>query len=384
MSSRLRLGLFYFAVFLGTGANTPYISLFFAEHGLSGAQIGMILSAPMMARALTGPAVAVWADGFALRRTALALLALTALVFFAATAAARGFWPWLILWFCASTAYAALQPLVDVIALRRSRREGFNYGWSRSFGSISFIVANFGCGALLALTGTTTIVVWVAAAAGLSALWALRLPAEPVLEDPAAALRKRDRWRGAGKLLADRRFMLAIVSTGFVLAGQAFYYGFSTLLWRKQGISEPMIGGLWAIGVVAEIVFMWLSGPISRRLGPAGLLALGAVLAIIRWFAYAFSPPLWALMLLQTMHAGSFMMAWMASLQFAERFAPPESASAAQMLNSAIPTGLMIGLATLASGPLFDAFGAGGYLAMAAMAGVGLVGAAMLSHTLKT
>ena len=383
MSSRLRLGLFYFAVYLGTGANSPYIGLFFAERGLTGAQIGMILAAPMLARALTGPTVAVWADGFTLRRTPLALLSLAAMLFYAAVAGVHGFWAWLAIWFCTSTCYAALQPLADVIALKRARLERFNYGWSRSFGSISFILANFGCGALLAFTGPSVVLAWTATAAGLVALSALRLPDDRV-HDGGARLSLIDRWRGAGALLADRRFMLAIVSCGFVLAGQAFYYGFSTLLWRRQGIPEALIGALWATGVVIEIVFMWGLGRIARRMGPAMLLGLGAVLALIRWTAYAFSPPLWALWPLQTLHAGSFAMAWIASLQFVERFAPPHAASAAQMLNSAIPLGLMIGLATLASGPLFDAFGARGYLAMAGLAVVGLCGAVALARTART
>jgi PPP family 3-phenylpropionic acid transporter len=383
MSSKLRIGLFYVAVLLGTGANTPYIALFFAEHGLSGAQMGVILSAPMLARAFTGPAVAVWADGFALRRTPLIALGLIAAAFYGLVAAARGFWPWLALWFCASTAYAALQPLCDVIALKRARAEGFNFGWPRSLGSMAFVAASFGCGALLPVTGTTTVVVWTACAAALAALVAARLPSEPVRDDPTVVPRRRDRWAGAGRLLLDRRFMLAVLSVGCVLAGQAFYYGFSTLIWRRQGISESLIGALWATGVVAEIVFMWMAGRIARRVGPATLLGLGAAMAAVRWTIYAFTPPLPVLFLFQTFHAGSFAMAWIASLRLVERLAPPENASAAQMLGNALPLGLMIGLATLASGPLFDAFGALGYLAMAALGVLGLIGSFLVGCTLK-
>jgi len=68
----------------------------------------------------------------------------------------------------------------------------------------------------------------------------------------------------------------------------------------------------------------------------------------------------------------------MASLQMMERLAPPQSASAAQTFSSALSTGLLIGIATLASGPLFDAVGAAGYFAMAATAGCGLAGALIL------
>eukprot|EP01041_Mallomonas_annulata_P015898 gene15898-33498_t len=50
MSLPVRLGLFYSAIFIGVGAGSPYMPLWFAERGLSGAQIGLILSLPMIAR----------------------------------------------------------------------------------------------------------------------------------------------------------------------------------------------------------------------------------------------------------------------------------------------------------------------------------------------
>ncbi|CAN7280922.1 MFS transporter [Phenylobacterium sp. LjRoot164] len=76
MSQPLRLGLFYAALFVGTGASSPYIPVWFASRGLSGAEIGLILSAPMLARAVTAPAIAMWADSFSLRRTPLILMGL--------------------------------------------------------------------------------------------------------------------------------------------------------------------------------------------------------------------------------------------------------------------------------------------------------------------
>ena len=74
MSLPIRLGLFYSAIFVGTGAASPYMPVWFADRGLSGAQIGLILSLPMLARVFTAPLIAVWADSFQLRRTALAFL----------------------------------------------------------------------------------------------------------------------------------------------------------------------------------------------------------------------------------------------------------------------------------------------------------------------
>src|SRR5581483_8644530 len=76
MPLTVRLGLFYGAIFVGTGASSPYLPVWFAHHGLSGAQIGLILSLPGLARVVTAPLLGVWADSFRLRRTALLIMAL--------------------------------------------------------------------------------------------------------------------------------------------------------------------------------------------------------------------------------------------------------------------------------------------------------------------
>jgi PPP family 3-phenylpropionic acid transporter len=139
-----------------------------------------------------------------------------------------------------------------------------------------------------------------------------------------------------------------------------------------------MTGVLWATGVTAEIGFMWFMEPWRRRMGPRNLLTIGAVAAIARWGALALSPPLWMLFPLQTLHALSYAATFFASLLLVERLSTPRNASAAQALNSALSGGVLAGLATMASGPLFDRFGPRGYLLMVAMSAVGLAGAVRL------
>ena len=41
--------------------------------------------------------------------------------------------------------------------------------------------------------------------------------------------------------------MTAILAIGAVQATHAFYYGFSAIAWKAQGISETMTGQLWAM-----------------------------------------------------------------------------------------------------------------------------------------
>lgn len=378
MPQTLRLGLYYATIFIGTGVSLPYMPVWFRAHGLTGAQIGLLLSVPMLARIVNGPALAVWADGFRLRRTPLILLGIGAGLAYAAVGLLQGFWPWLAAWLVASALLSAMPPLADVMTLRAARAGGFNYGLPRGVGSLAFVVGNLGMGALLSRHfPVDAVVVWTAAAAlSAGALARLLLPAQPVHEDGETP-RRRDRWKGVGALLTNRPFLLAVGSAALIQATHAFYYAFSALIWRGQHISDSLIGALWAVGVAAEIGFMWFLEPWRRRVGPEKLVIAGGLAALARWTAMAFSPPLWALFPLQALHALSFTATFMGSLALIERLAPREHASAAQTVSSALSGGLLIGLATLLSGAVFDWAGPLGYLSMSLLTAIGLAGAVM-------
>ena len=375
MSLPIRLGLFYSAIFVGTGASSPYMPVWFAHHGLNGAEIGLVLSLPLLARAFTAPLLAVWADSFKLRRTALCFMALAVAGAYALMALPLGFGGWMVVWFAASSAFSTISPLTDVIVLNRARTDGFNFGWPRGIGSVAFIVANVVMGAVLTKGSPELVLVWITAAVALTALAArYLLPPDPVHEEGHLA-GASDRWAGIGQLLRDPAFMTAAVSCGLIQSAHAFYYSFSTLAWKQQGIPESMTCVLWGVGVATEVAFMWFLEPWRRRVGPRNLLVLGGAAAIVRWTALAFAPPLWLVFPLQTLHAFSYAATFLASLQLIERLSTPRNASAAQAINSALSGGLLMGIATMASGPLFDRFGAHGYLLMAAMCAAGLAGA---------
>jgi len=380
MSSLTRLSVFYVALYLGTGVSLPYIATYLRDRGMSGAAIGLILAIPMLAKPFTGPALAVWADGFTLRRSPMVLLSLGAGLGYAALLIAPGAIGLAIAWFIGQTLLSTVSPLLDVVTLRRARSEGFNYGLPRGTGSAAFIVANLMMGVMLTFAAPAIIPIWIALSALLAALAAgVFVPPERVHAEGAKPLGS-ERWKDLGALLRDRTFVLAVMTVGLIQGAHAFYYGFSTILWRNQGISEPIIGLLWGVGVAAEVGFMWFLEPWRRKVGPEKLLILGGVAAVLRWIAYAFAPPLWMLFPMQALHALTFAATFMASLRLIEKLTQPANASAGQALNSAFSGGFTLGVATLCAGPLFDAFGSYGYLAMAVTAALGLAGAIILNR----
>ena len=383
MTSAPRMALQYILLFGASGVTLPFAGLWFRAQGLSGAQIGVLLAIPMLARALTGPLIAVWADGFRRRRTPIALLGLAMAVGYGGAGLVHGIVLWAVFWLIGATAAAALIPLSDVLTLKVAAREGFPFSLPRGCGSAAFVVANVVMGWLLTRMSADVVIIWAVAASLLIAVTAWRiLPDERVGDD--GPLSGFERFRGLGRLAADPVFMTAIFAVGAVQAAHAFYYGFSAILWRAQGVAESMTGLLWAFSVMVEIGFMWVVEPWRRRrgIGPWFILALGAGAAVLRWTVMAFAPPLWLLWPLQTLHALTFAATYLAGVQIVERLCPPDSHTAAQTLSSALSAGVLIGLATLASGPLYDVFGSRAYLSMAGLALVGGVTGLLLARRL--
>ena len=374
MTAARRLALHYVLLFAATGVSLPFAGLWLSAQGFSAAQIGGLLAAPMFARLVSGPVIAVWADGFHRRRTPIALLAAVACVAYCVAGLGQGVWIQGGAWFVAATAMAALIPLTDVLSLQAARRADFAFAWPRGCGSAAFVTANVLMGAILSGATVDAVILAVAAASGLMALTAATLlPTDPV----AVRQKARKRLADVGGLIRDRLFMTALLAIGAIQATHAFYYGFSAIAWKAQGIDERTTGLLWAFSVIVEIGFMWWIEPWRRRrgIGALTILAIGGLAAVLRWSALAFAPPLMLLWPLQALHALTFAATYLAGVEIIERLAPPGRHTAAQTLNSMMAAGVLIGSATLASGPLYGAFGALGYLSMSGLGLIGLVAA---------
>lgn len=374
MPTALRLGLVYVALYVGSAASTPFMPIWLSERGLTGAQVGLVLSLPMLFQILTSPALALWADRFRLRRTPIAWLAAGTCAAYLTLAGLQGLPALALAWLLAASLYMALPPLIDVIALSRAQAEWFNYGLPRGLGSAAYIGAAIVTGALVTAISVDVALAWMILAAGLTALSArFLLPSDPAPGRGASS--DGGGLAGLRTLVRDPVFLLAMGSAGLIQSAHAFYYAFSALAWKAQGLPESLTGLLWGLGVGVEVVFLWFGSRLQNRLGPRHLLVIGGVAGVLRWTLMAAAPPLWALVPLQALHALTYTAVFLASIQLASRLSGPQTASAAQLVNAALQGGVLSGLATLASGPLFDSVGAGGYLAMSGMAATGLLGA---------
>ena len=363
----LKLGLFYAAYFLYGGVQLPFFPLWLESRGLDASAIGVVIAVPMVVRIIFTPIIGHQVDRRSALKATLVIVSAAACVGTVVVGLAQSFWSIFVAVTLASIAYAPLPSLSDAYALNGLRVRGKAYGPVRLWGSVSFIVANVGAGFLLGYIAPSQLIWLVASAFFLTFLAALALaPLEPHTPRPeGVSPSPRSLW-------SNRPFVLVIAAAGLTQASHAFYYGFSTLEWRGVGLSGTLIGVLWGVGVVAEVILFAVSGRLPRAIAPTLMIAVGAGGAVIRWVAMAFEPSIAVLLPLQILHAGSFAATHIGAMAFLSRAVPRELAATAQGTLATV-TGLLTASATGLSGLIYAASGSRTYLVMAAMASVGVI-----------
>ncbi len=358
-----RVGIVIATGFAAAAVNSAYLPLWFADHGLSAAEIGQVVGAAALLRVVGGPLGGWAADRLGRPQAVLATAAAMAALSAALLPRLHGLMPLLLATALLGAGSALLSPLTDAIALALALLRRLEYGPTRAWGSIAYMLATAGAGALLARSGTAAVPALLATGYAAAALLAFRIPA---VDRPPRAT------GGTLAVLHDHGFRLALLATALIQGSHAAYYSFAPLHWRAAGISDTAIGLLIAEGIVAEIaLFLWGRNLVDR-LGPARLTAIAAIACLVRWTALAFVTAIPALALLQLLHAATFACQHLSTM-LVLRSLPPERAGIAQTLTSALGFSAATAALVWLTGHLYAGWAGLSFLPMAAVGGAGLL-----------
>lgn len=368
----LRLALFYVALFGAIGIQLPFFPLWLAAKGLDAATIGLALALPHLVRVAAIPVATRLADRMGALRGALIVASVGAVLTHAALGLTDGALAVLLAIAVASIVLTPVVPLCDAYALKGLGARGIAYGPVRLWGSAAFIAGNVGAGTAIGWIAAVDLIWLMVAAFALLAAAALALA--PVDVAPRAPAPGRARH-----LLTSPAFLLMAVAIGLIQASHATYYGFSAVDWSRKGLDGAVIGALWALGVVAEVVLFALSARLPAAFGATTLIGIGAGSAVLRWAAMALDPPVLLLPALQLLHGLSFGATHLGTMQYLARVAPEGGRATAQG-DVATVMGLVGAGALWLSGLLY---GRSGSLAYAAMALAAAAGGAIVLLTVR-
>jgi MFS transporter, PPP family, 3-phenylpropionic acid transporter len=368
------ISLFFAAVFLFIGVHLPFWPVWLTAHGVAATEIGILLSVSSWIRAFAPPLIAQIADRTGKTKPLIVWMVAATLASHFLFLFVDGFWPLLAVSALVALTFGAILPLSENLAMRVSHDHGFDYGRVRLWGSLTFIVgASFG-GRLLVGREADFILTLLLGTLGLTLIASLALPSLP------AVPKMQGTRRPIVHLLSRPIFIVFLLAVGLTQASHAALYGFGTLHWRAAGIADDVIGMLWAEGVIAEIALFAFSGAVARRLGPMRLLALGVAAGLIRWCVLGLTTELWALVAVQGLHALTFAATHLAAMHFLLRAVPASYSSTAQSLYSGLAAGALMGVAMIAAGALYGAFGGAAFLSMAALSLAGGIAAIFLAR----
>ncbi|MGG9999945.1 MFS transporter [Pseudovibrio ascidiaceicola] len=344
-----------------------YFPLFLEDINFTPVQIAFTIALPNIVRIFATPVMTSISDRAGRRRHSMALFSVIALISFWALIYSNDYWVVIGLVIFLSIFYTPIQPLQDAYAYETVSTLGLNYGPMRSWGSIAFVVATLIGGWYLTFGEPAELLFLTVGSLGVLALTSVLLPGMP---SESRSSSKESVW--AAEELRDPQFLLVVLSGGLLLGSFSALYAFASIFWLSVGISDAMVGGLWAIGTLAEIgIFVWGSF-FMRHLGAWGLMVTGGVASIIRWVLFPYATETWSAVLLQLLHAGSFGMVFLGMVAYTSKLVSSKRLGTAQGLTQTA-FGVVMGVSGIASGWLYAIEQAYAFYLMAGICCVGVL-----------
>ena len=368
-----RMWVFFAGYFIFGGVAVPFFPVWLDARGLTDVEIAQVIAIPALVRVLLTPLAGIYADRAPNRRFAVITFTLPAVFIFLFAWPATGFWPLLLSTGIAFTIWGLALPPAEALALTGVRRFNLDYGRMRTGGSLAFIAANLGAGALLSLFDTEAIYFFILFTLTTSVLVSFVLPVTPpavrALDDAS-----RPDSRPSREVIGNVRFLALVIAVGLVLGSHAMLYSFGSIEWTRLGFSGFDIGAFWAFSLACEIALFMYAKRLLGRIDAHAFLLVGAVATVLRWTLFPFVPAFGfaGFALLQCLHGLTFGATYFGVQQLIARLIPERMTASAQGIFAMVAGGLLA-VITSVSGPIYHAFCIDGFWLMAPVAGVGLV-----------
>jgi len=355
------LGAFYFTSFAVLGVQLPYFNLYLESLGFDGLQIGILAAAIPLGKVVFGPIWTLWADRIGARKGMAVLSVALAAVAFSLLFGSTRFLAICAVLYLYSALLSPLLPLVEATTLELADRHRWQYGRIRVWGSVGFVVTALALGPFFDSFAIRYVLHAILAASLINLVATAAIPSVP----PRATWGRRD----LSVSLLRPGVMLFFGCTLLMQASHGGYYAFFSIVLDGAGYSRGTIGGLWALGVAAEMVAMVASTALLRRFGVASLMTGCLGLAVVRWGLNAATSWLPALLVAQLLHAFTFGAFHVAAVTGTHRLFPESLRSSGQSLYSGLTYGAGNALGFLGAGAIYKWGGPGPmFLAAAGMA----------------
>ena len=343
-----RLSAVYFFYFALLGAWLPYWSLFLQEQGFDAAAIGY-LSAILMATKIAAPSIWGWlADKTGKRLAIIRWGNFLALLAFLGIFISRDFWALVAVVTVYSFFWNAVLPQFEVITLDFLKQRFNYYSQIRLWGSIGFILAVALLGLWFDYFSLQTLPPILALL--LAAIWLSSLSIKAVPTARVAATSS-----GIWTALKQPGVLAFFVVALLLQFSHGPYYTFYSIYLEQLGFERSIIGMLWSLGVVAEVLLFTVMHRLLQRWSIRSILVVSLLLSALRWYLIGYHAQNFALLVFaQLLHAASFGSFHAVAIEYVRRYFANGHQGQGQALYSGFGFGAGGALGALASGLIWE------------------------------
>lgn len=295
-----RLSAYYFSYFAFVGAFSPYFTLYLQSIALTATDIALLMSLMQVMRVLA-PGMWGWlAEHLGRRLTIIRLSAWASLVGFSVFFFTTRFEGLFLAMALMAFFWSAALPLVESLTFAHLGAQAGRYGSIRVWGSVGFIAAVLGLGYLLDFLPLDSVLWITAAILAAIALSAAALPeaARPLAHRESASLRETLRRPEVRALL---------VACFLMSAAHGALYVFYSIFLVDHGYDKSVVGWMWSIGVIAEILVFMFMPRLVRRHSMRAILIFAFACAVVRFLAIGWGVGSFAVLVFaQLLHGATF------------------------------------------------------------------------------
>ena len=371
-----KFSLVYFSIFIVIGINAPFFPLWLSSKGFTERYIAIILATSVLTKLLANPFFAGLGDKYGNRKIPMLYLSFISTIILFSLNIFNSLY---LIAFMAITSwalFAPLMPLTESLTTTAIKKYNFDYGNTRLWGSVSFIIIAFFGGIIIEKYGLKYVPI-------LMTIGALFLFLSIVIMPTIPSLPARKKF-STYALLKNRNFFPFLLACGAIQSSHGIYYGFSTIYWKSIGLSETVIGALWAEGVVFEIILLAYFYKFKNYTSPKIFIIIAGVMAIIRWTLMAYADTILFIALIQILHAFTFGLTHLAAINFISEVMPVRAQAKSQALYSAISMGAFLAVSISVSGDLYRIFYDKSFLFSSFLAFSGVIISLIFIKTKKT
>jgi len=346
-----RLSGFYFFYFASLGVLIPYWSLYLKSLGYNSLAIGSLV-AILPATKIIAPYIWGWlADHTRRSMLIIRLSSILSLLCFLPVFLDQQMWWLTVVMLLFSFFWNATLPQFEAMTLNHLGDDTHKYSMVRLWGSLGFIVIAVLMGDLIDGYGEGSIPLVVLACFVLISITSFMVPEKLNTPHPDHS----PIWH----VIRQPKVMAFLIACFLMLFSHGPYYTFYTIYLEEYGYSSQVIGILWAVGVIAEVVIFLLMHHLLPMFGARKLLLFTFALTTLRWLLIGFYVDnLTILFIAQLTHAFSFGVFHAVGISLVHDYFTGSHQGRGQALYSSVSFGAGVAAGSLVSGLVWDGLGA--------------------------